>query len=90
MPLYHAAALYLSLLMVHYWDVPVALGIGDRPLTADMAVESLQYADVNSIVLPPAVLEELSQSQDSIDALSRLSYVGFGGGKSNRPTSSAV
>ncbi|GAB1316824.1 Polyketide synthase phosphopantetheine-binding domain-containing protein [Madurella fahalii] len=27
MPLYHAAALYTSLFMVHYWDVPTALGI---------------------------------------------------------------
>jgi hypothetical protein len=68
--------------MVHYWDVPAVLGIGDRPLSADMALECLKYADVNSIILPPAILEELSQSTaESIDVLTKLSYVGFGGGK---------
>ncbi|KAK4234165.1 hypothetical protein C8A03DRAFT_18878 [Achaetomium macrosporum] len=80
MPLYHAAGLYLSLLMVHYWDTPAALGIGDRPLSAEMVEEYLKYADVDSIVLPPALLEELSQSDKSIEALAKLSYVGFGGG----------
>jgi hypothetical protein len=80
-PLYHAAALYMSLLMVHYWDVPAAFGIGDRPLSVDMVEECLKYADVDTIILPPALLEDLSQSQDSINALKKLAYVGFGGGK---------
>ncbi|KAK4153775.1 hypothetical protein C8A00DRAFT_33460 [Chaetomidium leptoderma] len=84
MPLYHAAALYMSLLMVHYWDVPAAFGIGDRPLSADMVVECLECADVDSVLLPPAILEELSQSQASIDVLKKLSYVGFGGGNLTR------
>lgn len=83
MPLYHAAALYISLIMIHYWDVPAVLGIGDRPLSADMAVECLKYADANAIILPPAILEELSQSTESINVLRKLSYVGFGGGKQN-------
>jgi thioester reductase-like protein len=80
MPLYHAAALYVSLLMVHYWDLPVALGIGDRPLSSDMAVQCLKYADVDSVLLPPAILEELSQSKESVDVLKDLAYVTFGGG----------
>ncbi|KAL2146404.1 hypothetical protein VTI28DRAFT_4157 [Corynascus sepedonium] len=80
MPLYHAAAIYMTLLLVHYWDLPAALGIGDRPLSADMAMECLKNAEVDSVVLPPAILEELSQVQESIDALKRLSFVAFGGG----------
>ncbi|KAK3307162.1 uncharacterized protein B0T15DRAFT_553631 [Chaetomium strumarium] len=80
MPLYHAAALYMSLLMIHYWDTPAALGIGDRPLSAEMVEEYVKYADSDAIVLPPALLEELCQSEQSIKALAKLSYVGFGGG----------
>ncbi|KAG7284581.1 hypothetical protein NEMBOFW57_010959 [Staphylotrichum longicolle] len=80
MPLYHAAALYISLLMIHYWDVPACFGIGDRPLSVDMVEAYLKYADVDAIILPPALLEDLSQSQDSIAALKKLAYVGFGGG----------
>lgn len=84
MPLYHAAALYISLIMIHYWDVPAVLGIGGRPLSADMAIECLKYADANAIILPPAILEELSQwTAESIGILRKLSYVGFGGGKQN-------
>jgi hypothetical protein len=73
--------MYGSLLMVHYWDVPAAFGIGDRPFSADMAQECLKYADVDAVILPPAILEELSQSQEAMDILSKLAYVGFGGGK---------
>ncbi|KAH6844497.1 hypothetical protein B0I37DRAFT_164453 [Chaetomium sp. MPI-CAGE-AT-0009] len=80
MPLYHAAALYLTFLMIHYWDVPVALGVGDRPLSADMALECVKHAQVDAVLLPPAILEELSQGGESMDVLKQLAYVGFGGG----------
>ncbi|AEO60450.1 hypothetical protein MYCTH_2309658 [Thermothelomyces thermophilus ATCC 42464] len=80
MPLFHAAAMYVTLLLVQYWDLPVALGIGDRPLSADMALECLKYAEVDSVILPPAILEELGQTQEAIDALKALSFVAFGGG----------
>ncbi|KAK4096402.1 acetyl-CoA synthetase-like protein [Parathielavia hyrcaniae] len=80
MPLFHAAALSLSLIMIHSWDHPSALGIGDRPVSADMVVECLKYADVESVILPPAILEEMSQSEEAIDGLKKLPYVGFGGG----------
>jgi hypothetical protein len=80
-PLFHAAALYLSLIMIHYWDVPAALGIGDRPLSADMAMECLKHAEVDSVLLPPAILEELSQMQGAVEVLKKTSYVAFGGGK---------
>ncbi|KAK4185156.1 putative dehydrogenase [Podospora australis] len=80
MPMYHAAAMYISMIMIHYWDIPAALGIGDRPLSSVMVMECLHHADVDSVILPPAILEELSQDQASLDALKRLQWVGFGGG----------
>ncbi|KAK3902336.1 hypothetical protein C8A05DRAFT_15597 [Staphylotrichum tortipilum] len=80
MPLFHAAGLYITMTLDLYWDVPVAFGVGDRPLSADMIEESLKHADVNSVMLPPAILEELSQSEESMAVLKKLSYVGFCGG----------
>lgn len=84
-PLYHAAALYITLFSIHYWDVPAVLGIGDRPLSSDMVLECLKYAEVDSVVLPPVILEELSQSKESINVLKGMAYVGFGGGKRPSP-----
>ncbi|KAK0648487.1 hypothetical protein B0T16DRAFT_388706 [Cercophora newfieldiana] len=80
MPLYHAAAMYMSLTMIHYWDTPSALGIGDRPLSSDMALECLKYSHADAVVLPPAIYEELSQIDDAIDVLKGLSFAAFGGG----------
>lgn len=80
MPLYHAAAMYFSLIMIHYWDVPSALGIGDRPASSDMVIECLHHAKVDAALLPPAILEELSQSKEATEALTQLECVAFGGG----------
>ncbi|KAL2115272.1 hypothetical protein VTJ04DRAFT_10935 [Mycothermus thermophilus] len=80
MPMYHAAGLYVSLAMIHYWDVPVVLGISGRPLTADLAVDCLKYSGADATLLPPSILEEMSTSNDAIAALKRLGWVGFGGG----------
>ncbi|KAK3948964.1 hypothetical protein QBC32DRAFT_408241 [Pseudoneurospora amorphoporcata] len=80
MPLYHAAAMYVSMFMTHYLDTPGVLGLGDRPLSSDLVLEYIKYADVQAMTLPPAILEELSQEDEAIQALSKLSFVAFGGG----------
>ncbi|KAK0610810.1 hypothetical protein B0T14DRAFT_593567 [Immersiella caudata] len=79
-PLCHAAAMYMTLIMTHYWETPSALGIGDRPLSSDMALECLKYSHADAVVLPPAIYEELSQIDDAIDVLKSLAFAGFGGG----------
>ncbi|KAK1830460.1 hypothetical protein QBC39DRAFT_434846 [Podospora conica] len=80
MPLYHAAAMYMSMVMTHYWDVPTALGIGTRPLSSDIVLECLKYSGSDAVNLPPAILEEMSQMEEATEALSGLSWVAFGGG----------
>lgn len=79
-PLYHAAAMYMSMIMTHYWDVPTALGIGNRPLTSNMVLECLKYSGSDAVILPPAIVEEMSQMDEAIEALPKLSWVGFCGG----------
>lgn len=80
MPLFHAAALYTFIMFAIYFDTPLVIGIGDRPLTSDLVVESLNSIDVDVILLPPSILEELSVTEEGIAALKRLQIVAFGGG----------
>lgn len=84
MPLFHAAGLYLSTILAVYLKSPVALGIADRPLSSDLVQECLQHCDAESTFLPPAILEDMSHSQDFIESLARLKYVAFGGGNLTR------
>jgi hypothetical protein len=83
--MYHAAAMYMSMMMIHYWDTPAVLGIGDRPLSSHTVLEVLKYSGADAVTLPPAIFEELSQSDEAIGALKGLTWAGFGGGK--RPAS---
>lgn len=72
--------MYLSLLLVHYWNTPIALGIPDRPIAPDMIIDCLRHNGCDSVILPPATLEEMSQDDRAVDVLNKLAFVGFGGG----------
>ncbi|KAI0908321.1 hypothetical protein F4823DRAFT_563991 [Ustulina deusta] len=80
MPLYHAAGLYSFLFSVLYFETPAALGLPDRPLSAESVVECLRHLDAQGTLLPPAILEDMSQVDSHIAALKKLSLVGFAGG----------
>lgn len=66
--------------MVIFWKSPVALGV-EKPLSTDSVLECLQYLDVEAVMLPPAILEDMSQEEASINALKKQKAVIFGGGK---------
>ncbi|KAI0481939.1 hypothetical protein GGR56DRAFT_684376 [Xylariaceae sp. FL0804] len=80
MPLFHAAGMYIFLTTVIWYKTPVALGLVDRPLSSDSVVECLEHADVEGAILPPAILEDMSQSESYIKPLAKLKMVVFGGG----------
>ncbi|OTA63356.1 nonribosomal peptide synthetase, partial [Hypoxylon sp. EC38] len=84
MPLFHAAGVFVFVFSAIFWDTPIALGIGDRPLSIDLILESLDHADVEGIMLPPAMLEEMSHNDEYIRPLAKLNLVLFGGGNLNR------
>jgi acyl-CoA synthetase (AMP-forming)/AMP-acid ligase II len=81
MPLFHMAGVVVSLVMTLYYDVPVALGIPERPLGPELVAECLANADVDAVMLPPSILEALSLNRDFVTRLAKLSYVGYGGGE---------
>ena len=82
MPLFHAAGLVsaLSILVICY-GIPIALGMPDQPLSAELTLKSLAHADVDCTMLPPSIVEELTHSRESLDCLKKLKYLIFCGGK---------
>lgn len=52
----------------------------NRPISADMFDNVLSNVKVDAFFLAPSVLEELSQSQATMEKMARLKYVEYGGG----------
>ncbi|UNI19521.1 putative NRPS-like protein biosynthetic cluster [Purpureocillium takamizusanense] len=80
MPLFHAAGTAAVASLGIYYGAAMVLGITARPLTPDMAVESLKYSNADAAMLPPSVIEELSHMDEGVEALAALKFIGFGGG----------
>lgn len=80
-PLFHAAGFYLFINMVLHYDRSVAFGV-DRPISSDLMMQSLENLNVDSTVLPPSILEDMSHDEAAIKTLKKLKTVGFGGGMS--------
>lgn len=80
MPLFHAAGLYCFLTTALYYETPVALPLPSRPLSADSVLEAIENADVEATMLPPAILEDMSQEDRYMESLKRLNMVFFAGG----------
>lgn len=81
MPLFHAAGIAAISSTGIYYGVALVLGIPDRPLSADLVVESLIHSGADGTILPPSIIEDLSLTEEGIRALATLKIVGFGGGE---------
>ncbi|KAI1419426.1 hypothetical protein F5Y12DRAFT_778076 [Xylaria sp. FL1777] len=79
MPIFHAGGLFCFISSALYFETPAAFSI-DRPLSAESVVECLEHLDVQATVLPPAILEDMSQADRYIEPLKKLNMVLFGGG----------
>lgn len=80
MPLFHMAGVIGGIMNCFYEGCPVVLGPTDRPLTSDLVTECLEQLDVDAVFLPPAIIEDISQSEEGIRALAKMHSVAFGGG----------
>ncbi|EQK99859.1 Male sterility, NAD-binding protein [Ophiocordyceps sinensis CO18] len=80
MPMFHAAAVYVSLTMAVFYGQAIALGIPERPLNSELVIQCLAKSGADAALLPPSILEELSHSEEGIEMLRRLNFVSFGGG----------
>lgn len=75
------AAILWALAAPLYFDEVIIWPPAGRPVSADLIDDALDSVDVDALCTGPSVLEELSQSQASLDRLRKVEYVGFGGGK---------
>jgi acyl-CoA synthetase (AMP-forming)/AMP-acid ligase II len=80
MPLFHAAGLYCFLTTALYYETPVALALPNRPLSAESVLEALENTHAEATMLPPAILEDMSQDDRYIESLKKLNMVFFAGG----------
>lgn len=81
MPLFHIAGTMMLLLCTVFYGAQMTLGIPGKFLTAESVAESIAYADVDAVILPPSILEDLSLNEEWMEQLAKLAWVGFGGGK---------
>jgi acyl-CoA synthetase (AMP-forming)/AMP-acid ligase II len=81
LPMFHIAGCGFLVLITVFYGAQIHLGIPDQPISAELTAECLITADVDAAMLPPSIVEELSLSDQSVEQLSKLSYVAFAGGK---------
>lgn len=80
-PMYHAAGIYLFAFMAIYWDTPLVLGFPEKQLSAELVTNCLSNMEVGATVMPPSILEDISQQESGLRLLAKLRFVTFGGGK---------
>lgn len=51
-------------------------------MSSDLVVDCLKNLDVEAALLPPALLEDMSQDSAYIQTLKKLKFLLFGGGQS--------
>ena len=70
-----------QLVLALYYRHTVIWPPGGRPVSTDMVDELLDNIGVDGLFLAPSVLEDLSQSEDSLEKLKKVKFVEFGGGQ---------
>ncbi|KAL8811781.1 MAG: hypothetical protein Q9200_001513, partial [Gallowayella weberi] len=80
LPPFHMGGILWSLVIAFYYRQVIMWTPAGRPVSVDLIDNILDSVKLGSCFLSPSILEEMSQSQDSLDRLRRLKMVGFGGG----------
>ena len=70
----------MSLGLALYYGPTVVWCPPDRPISSDVIEEMLDSVNLDLCFMPPSVLDEMSQSQSSLERLGKLKHVGFIGG----------
>ncbi|KAI0441964.1 male sterility protein-domain-containing protein [Xylaria telfairii] len=80
MPLFHSAGIWFALFLPVYYGSTVVYGPAKRPLTSDIAAKGMVLGRVKGGFYPPSILEDLSKSPSSLEKISKLEFVAYGGG----------
>lgn len=76
------AGIIQGLLCALYWEETILWPPIGRPISADLFDDLLNNVNVDIVFLVPSTLEEISQSQASLEKLGRVKYARYAGGQS--------
>lgn len=80
MPLFHAAGLYVFMILTLYMGKTCALPLADQPMSPSIIRRSISCSESDAAIMPSSVLDEVGRTEEGIVVLRRLAYVAFGGG----------
>lgn len=80
LPPFHVAGVIQTLLVALYFEETTVWLPAGRPVSADLIDDLLENTNVDLVFLAPSTLEELSQSQTSLEKLKRVKYAQYAGG----------
>ncbi len=76
------ACILQNLLVALYFDQTTVWPPAGRPVSADLIDDLLENVSVDLVFSAPSTLEELSQSQASLEKLKKVKYAQYAGGQS--------
>jgi thioester reductase-like protein len=80
MPPFHAAGLFITVLISICGGATIVFGPADRPVNLDTILEVLDTSNGDSAFIAPSTLEEISKSPEALKCLEKLRYVCYSGG----------
>ncbi|KAL7914274.1 NRPS-like enzyme [Trichoderma velutinum] len=80
MPLFHGVGLAAVIMFITYYHLPCALGIPEKPLSEDLVKECLANSGADAALLPPSIIDGMSQTEDGLKAITNLKSISYGGG----------
>ena len=69
-----------ALVLALYYHQTIIWPPAGRPVSADLLDDLLDNVEVDNIFVAPSVLEDISQSETSLERLRKVKLVEFGGG----------
>ncbi|KAF9895335.1 hypothetical protein FE257_000239 [Aspergillus nanangensis] len=76
-PFFHLMG-FLAFTESIFHNVPF-VNLPDQPLSVKLLVDTIKRAKPTAAMLPPSIIEDMSQSEDGVKALGNLDYVYFAG-----------
>ena len=80
-PIYHMSGFVVGTRYAFYYGVPVLYMPKDRRPGAELMLEAIDKTEIDSVLCPPGIFDELIEDKDSLEKLKKLKFMASGGGK---------
>ena len=79
---FQVACILQNLIVALYFEETTVWPPTGRPISADLIDDLVENVNLDVMFLAPSTLEELSQSQASLEKLKKVKYASYAGGQS--------